>query len=91
MRLGDALRITHYLYSQLEFKPTSELTRVTPYPSDPDILDTCALAPSPSPDLEKLCRSIEQKWNDQNDIAIMVLGPVNRELAHHLNLLYGIE
>jgi hypothetical protein len=54
VELGDALRIARILHERLVF--TILDGELTPFAPPTDILDACALAPQPSPELGAICQ-----------------------------------
>jgi hypothetical protein len=93
IQLSDALRITHYLHTQLKFVVSSQYSLgIQPYAIPSDVVDACAVdRGSNSTDLEAICQHVRDQISSGTE------GPPftpteagSGELAMRLNQLYGI-
>lgn len=92
MELSDALRVIHFLHTQLKFVATQAGVGITPYPLPSDILDACALGgQANSTELDSICRNERDVIDHGFDIGRFYTGPGGVDLAIRLNQLYGIR
>jgi hypothetical protein len=90
IQLGDALRITHFLHSQLKFVVTTDGIGIQPFPIPSDILDACALdAGASSQELQAICDRELDRVLTGSLVAFTYNGPGAVELVLRLNQLYG--
>jgi hypothetical protein len=92
MDLKDALRIGHFLHTQLRFVTTTPGSGISPFPIPSDIIDACVLpGRTNSADLEVICQRERDRLRSGADIAFSYTGPGATELVARLNELYGIH
>lgn len=88
--LTDALRLTHYLHTELEFVAVPGVG-IQPYPMPDDIILACELGGQPgSADLEALCQRERDRLASGDAFAFSYDVPGAGELATRLNQLYGV-
>ena len=86
---SDALKVAHYLHTQLKFQATG--TSIDPFGIPTDILDACALHPdSNSVELQQICDRERQRLESGEEIDFTCEGMGAVKLAARLNELYGI-
>jgi hypothetical protein len=91
IELSDALRITHFLHTQLKFVMTPGGLGIQPFPLPSDVIDACALAGHVnSTALEAICQSERDSLRNGIEPALPFTGLGGAELASRLNELYGI-
>ena len=88
MVVSDALKITHFLHTQLRFEVGGGLG-ISPFPIPSDILDACVLDANSS-DLQQICDRERDRAESGQDIGFDYTGPGAIELVARLNELYGI-
>jgi hypothetical protein len=87
---ADALAITHFLHTALEFVATG--SGIAPFPIPSDILDACDLHPEQnSAELAAICERERKRLETGHDIGFSYEGPGAVELALRLNELYGVK
>jgi hypothetical protein len=89
---ADALRIAHYLHSQLKWRFVERSgPSITPHPLPSDIVDACVIdAKANSAEFESLCKRERDRLASGIDIGFFYNGPGGVELVARLNQLYGI-
>ena len=89
--LSDALQVTHFLHTQLQFVVTQDGLGIQPFPIPSDVLDACSLGgQSNSPELESICQSVRDAVSGGIEMRGDYTGPGGAELVARLNQLYGI-
>jgi hypothetical protein len=89
--LTDALHVTHFLHSQLEFAATQDGRGIQPFAIPSDVLDACSLGGQPnSLELESICQSVRDAISSGIEMRGDYSGPGGAELVTRLNALYGI-
>ena len=89
--LADALRITHFLHTQLKFVTISGGRGIQPFAIPSDILDACTLGGHVnSAELEAICESERVAVRNGIEPRVPATGPGGAELVSRLNELYGI-
>ncbi|MCP4167383.1 MAG: hypothetical protein GY759_16050 [Chloroflexi bacterium] len=88
----DALRLTHFLHTQLRFHFGDDGTGITPFPIPTDIVDACSLHPQTnSAELDELCERERSRRDSGQDIGYVYSGDAAKQLVELLNELYGIQ
>jgi len=92
IQLSDALRITHYLHTQLKFVVSSQyFLGIQPFAIPADVVDACALdGGSNSTDLESICQYVRDYALKGVEAPFTSTDAGTSELAMRLNQLYGI-
>ena len=91
IELSDALRVIHFLHTQLKFVVTEDPLGIQPFPIPSDIIDACALgAGLNSSELEAICERERDRLRSGVDVGFSYTGPGGAELVTRLNELYGI-
>ena len=91
IELSDALRITHFLHTQLRFVVTQDGIGIEPFPIPSDIVDACAVSGQPNPaELETICQGVRDEISGGIEGPVGYTGPGGAELVTRLNELYGI-
>ena len=90
--LSDALRITHFLHTQLKFVASSQYAlSIQPFAIPTDIVDACALGgQSNSAELESICQNARDLIRNGLEVPAVYTEQSAGELAMRLNQLYGI-
>jgi hypothetical protein len=91
IELPDALRVTHFLHTQLKFVVTQDVFGIQPFPIPSDIIDACVLGGQVnSAELESICQTWRDTIANHVDGPLGYTGPGAVDLVMRLNQLYGI-
>jgi hypothetical protein len=91
VELSDALRVTHFLHTQLKFAVTEDALGIRPFPIPADIVDACVAGERVnSAELEAICQRERDRIRSGIDIGFAYTGVGAQELVMRLNELYGI-
>lgn len=88
---AEALRLTHYLHTQLVFRLEDDGEELNVYPSERDVTDACQLQlAAQTPRLAEACASASAARSKDRPIDPHFYGALG-ELVPLLNQLYGID